>query len=312
MKIKKEYILLGLLMASSIGYLVFQKTDRIHYALPALAELKADDITVIEIIRYGKTSTLRKEGKVWLISPQNWRADLTKVSEMLDTLARLKVTDLVSESGDYDRYQLDAKGKALLKAYAGKELRLELTVGKAAPTYNHTYIMLPGDERVYLAGGDLPRLFLVPVPELRDMVVFAVSPPEISRIEIERGTGKTVLTKSELAQEAPKNVTSGEKTKLFTWMNDKGTVVDKADIDSFLSALSKVYCGEYLDDAMRPLLKSPLMTVRLIGPGEHSLSVYQKEGDKIPALSSENASPFVLPDYKFEEMEKSINKILEK
>ena len=36
MKIKKEYILLALLIASSVGYLIFQKTDRVHYTLPSL------------------------------------------------------------------------------------------------------------------------------------------------------------------------------------------------------------------------------------------------------------------------------------
>lgn len=306
MKIKKEYLLLALLIASSIGYLIFQKTDRLHYTLPVLNTVKAEEITSIEVTHEGKTTVLTKKDSDWIISPQNWRADGTKVSEMLDTISRLAVTDLVSESGDYERYQLDEKGRAVLKVYAGKNLLRELTVGKAAPTYNHTYVMLPGEKGVYLAAGDLPRLFLVPQSELRDMVVFSVTPADITRIEIERKGKRSVLVKTESTEEK-----ADDKTKLFVWKKDSGATIDKAEVDAFLAGLSKVYCGEYLDDAAKEQMTSPEITIMMKGAGENRLSIFPKEGDKLPALSSQNDSPFLLPDYKYEEIEKFLNKALE-
>ena len=312
MKIKKEYILLALLIASSIGYLVFQKTDRIHYTLPSLDEVKADGITAIEITREGETTTLKKQDKSWHITPQNWRADQTKVTEMLDVLANLTITDLVSETKDFERYELDEGNKAIIKAFAGDVLRRDLMVGKAAPTYNHTYVMLPGDERVYLASGDLPRLFLVSPSELRDMVVFSVTPTDINYIEIEHKGKKTVLTKSEVPQETDNASSSEEKTKVFTWKNDKGETVDKVEIDTLLAGLAKVYCGEYLDDALKAGLAGPETVVAMKGTEAHDLSIFPKTGDKVPALSSQSESPFVMPDYKLEEMEKILSRILVK
>jgi hypothetical protein len=310
MKIKKEYLLLALLIASSMGYLLFQKADRLHYRLPDLKEVKAQDITRIEIARGTETYVLSREGETWLISPQKWRLDRTKASEMTQALADLAITDLVSESGAYERYELDDKRKAVLKAYAGKSQVRELVVGKAAATFNHTYVMLPGDQKVYLAGGDLPRLFLVPVSDLRDMLVFSLSPVEITRMDIEHAGVKTTLTKVEDTPAAGTDTPEG--TKLYTWKDQSGTVVDKADVDTFLSGLSKVYCGEYLDHAAKELLVSPVTSLVLTGTRKYALSIFAKDNDKTPALSSETASPFVLPDYKVEETEKFLRGVTKK
>ncbi len=313
MKIKKEYILLALLIASSVGYLIFQKTDRVHYTLPSLEAVQPDGITTIDITREGKTASLKKQAESWLIAPQDWRADSTKVSEMLDVLANLAVTDLVSETKDYDRYELDERSRATIKAYAGQEPRRDLIVGKAAPTHNHTYVMLPGDGRVYLASGDLPRLFLVSPSDLRDMVVLSMTPADIDRIEIEHKGRKTALVRSEVPQDKEKNGSaSQDRPKVYTWKNDRGVPVDKADVDTLLAVLAKLYCGEYLDDAMKTVLKAPETVIVMKGTGEHVLSIFAKSQDRVPALSSQSESPFVMPDYKLEEMEKGLGRILEK
>ncbi len=310
MKIKKEYLLLALLIASSIGYLLFQKADRLHYRLPVLQEVKAQDITRIEVVRGKETHVFVREGASWLISPQKWRMDPARASEMTQALSELAITDLVSESGAFERYGLDDKGKAVLKAYAGQKLVRELVVGKAAPTFNHTYVLLPGDKKVYLAGGDLPRLFLAPASELRDMLVFSITPGEITRMDIEHAGVKTTLTKVEDTPAAGTETPEG--TKRYTWKDPSGTVVDKADVDSFLSGLSKVYCGEYLDDNAKQGLVSPVTSLVLTGSREYTLSIFARDNDKIPSLSSETASPFVLPDYKYEEMDKFLKSVTRK
>jgi hypothetical protein len=236
--------------------------------------------------------------------------DQTRVSEMTQALSDLAITDLVSESGAFERYELDDKRKALLKAYAGQKLVRELVVGKAAPTFNHTYVMLPGDTKVYLAGGDLPRLFLAPASELRDMLVFSLTPAEITRMDIEHAGVKATLTKVEDAPAAGTDTPKG--TRLYTWKDQSGTVVAKAEVASFLAGLSKVYCGEYLDEAANPRLVSPVTSLVLAGSREHTLSIFARDKDKIPALSSETSSPFILPDYKYEEMDKFLRSVTRK
>lgn len=314
MKVKKEYILLALLIISSVGYLVMQKTDRVHYTLPALEALDAEAISGIEILREGAVTKLTRHDASWRISPQNWRADQTRVSEMVGALAKLTVTELVSESKDYDRYQLDEGRKAVIRAYAGAEVRREFSIGKAAPTYNHTYVALPGDERVYLAGGDLPRLFAVQPSEFRDMLVLSLSPRDIERIEIRHRGKVSTIAKSEVPPGDAVREAADDRAKVYTWKNGRGGTVEKADVDTFLAGLATVYCGEYLDDALKAGLSDPETVIVMSAAGgstEHRLSIFPKTEGGAPALSSLSESPFVMPEYKMEEMEKSLNKILE-
>lgn len=303
-RINKEYVLLALLIASTLGYLIYQKADRIHYRLPKTAPLKPDEITSMEIAHDGGTTILRKAaGGTWIIEPAGWKADPAKIGEMKEAMAGLAITDLVSETGDYARYRLDGRNRGVIRAYAGKRIVRDLFVGKAAPTYNHTYVMLPGDERVYLAGGDLGRLFMAPAGEIRDMLVFSVSSPEVVELRIEHEGAKAVLTRSPAQGR-------GKAAQEIQWKNESGSRVDKADVDGLLAALAKIYCGEYLADSEKGALKAPVTTIEVMGPSRAVLSVYEEKNGKIPAVSSQNPSPFVMPDYKHEEIKKAVFKIL--
>lgn len=312
MNVKKEYILLALLIASSIAYLVFERTDRVHYTLPKLKTVKMDEITKIEISRAGSTIALMKKDNSWYISPNNWRADQTKISEMLDKLSGLTVTDLVSESKTYERYALDDKNKMILKAYSGNVLKRELDVGKVATTNQHTYIRFPGNDKVYLASGDLPRMFQTPAAELRDMLVFSINPPDITGISIEQHGKKIALNREELPPDKSQKKPQKDAVKLSIWKDEKGTVVDKAKIDAFLAVLSKIYCEGYLDDAMKASLTNPVIILKVKGSKEYSLSIFDKTLEKIPALSSQSESPFVFPGYKLDTLKKSLDEIAKK
>jgi hypothetical protein len=63
---------------------------------------------------------------------------------------------------------------------------------------------------------------------------------------------------------------------------------------------------------MKASLTKPAMILKLKGPKEYTLFIYDKYGEKIPSLSSMNESPFVLPGYKFEALQKSMEDIMGK
>ncbi|MBW1691689.1 MAG: DUF4340 domain-containing protein [Deltaproteobacteria bacterium] len=66
---------------------------------------------------------------------------------------------MVSESRDYSRYQLDDEHKITVKAYIGEKLTRELDVGKAAPSYRHTFVRLKENEFVYHARENFRNAF---------------------------------------------------------------------------------------------------------------------------------------------------------
>ena len=100
MKIKKEYIILLAIILLLTLYLIFHKEDRTHYKLPEVPEIVEADITKIELVQESSIVMNRKDNS-WRITPQGYLADKNMVSDMLDTIEELSLTDLVSESESY-------------------------------------------------------------------------------------------------------------------------------------------------------------------------------------------------------------------
>lgn len=171
MKAKKEYMVLVLIIIAGWSYLVFHKDDRIQYKLPFIPKIEIDTITNLEISNRGETITLERQEKNWLLTPQNYPADGAKIKSMLFQIEDIEITDLVSESKAYDRYQLNAENKISIKAWAGDKLLREFDVGKEAATFQHTFFRLPESSSVYHARGDFRRKFELSAAELRDREV---------------------------------------------------------------------------------------------------------------------------------------------
>ena len=100
-----------------------------------------------------------KEGSDWKIVPENYSADPQKVKDMLAVVEGLTLTELISESKNYQRYDLDAKDSVRLKCWVKDGLRFELLIGKPAGSFNHTFVKLPEDDEVYHAKGNFRNKF---------------------------------------------------------------------------------------------------------------------------------------------------------
>ena len=106
MKIKKEYIILIIVIAALSGYLYFQRADRVHYELPDVSAIDEKEITRIEIASGQESIKLNKKDGTWHISEQEYPADAKKTEDMLRVFKDLAITDLVSESKNYILYDL--------------------------------------------------------------------------------------------------------------------------------------------------------------------------------------------------------------
>ena len=117
MKVKKQYIILAVLIVALRLYLVFHKRDRTLYELPVLQEVPVAEITKIEISKPdGTTIALEKTDDRWLIAPEAYPAEAGKMSVVLESLGNLTLTALVSESKSYERYGLSKEEKIGVKA----------------------------------------------------------------------------------------------------------------------------------------------------------------------------------------------------
>jgi hypothetical protein len=298
MKNKKEILLITLAIVVLTGYLVTRKTDRTEYKLPDFPAISPSDISALEISRKDSTIRIEKTDTGWVIQPNQFPADKGKLDEMLNALDRFSLTALVSESGNLTRYELDDDHKIRIRAWAGNDLKRDLEMGKAASTYQHTFVRLPDTPQVYHALGNLRTQFDQTVKNLRNKIVMSFQPEDITEISIIMGGKPTKLVKSEPASE------SDPKTDA-SWKTDRGQPADMAAVNRILGALSHLRCESYPE---KPTPGDPgkiHSEFHLKGKTDLSLTIFEKSSpnDKgHPAVSSDTPYSFVLADHTVESL----------
>jgi hypothetical protein len=302
MKVKKEYIVLAVLIVALSLYLIFHKRDRAQYELPVLQEVPVAEITKIEIYKPGgSTIALERKDDGWIILPEAYPAEAGKVSIMLESIGKLTLTALVSESKSYERYGLGKEEKIGVKAWAGKELKRDFEVGKAASSFQHTFVKMAGDDRVFHARENLKGRFDLTVDHLRDKTVLKFEPAEMQSIELSDGKKTLSLTRKPIPVEvgASKDKEPPSPQAQAVWESPEGKV-DESKVTELLSALSNLKCRAYIYDRKKSDFKEPVYTIQLKGLEEHALSFFakdEKNKNDYPAISSQNDSPFLLPQY---------------
>ena len=83
MKIKKEYFILAVILIALILYLVLHRSNRTHYQLPELSEISGKHISKLEITTKSGSIVFNKKDNTWHIEPKGFRADSTKVKNIL-------------------------------------------------------------------------------------------------------------------------------------------------------------------------------------------------------------------------------------
>ncbi|MBN2060106.1 MAG: DUF4340 domain-containing protein, partial [Deltaproteobacteria bacterium] len=299
---KKEYIILFLIILALVLYLFLRDRDRTHYQLPLLTEIPRNEISMIEIIKPDTTIVVKRKDKDWAVTPEDYPANNFSVESMLGFLEKPVITAMVSESKNYERYGLDENKKITVKAYSGDTLRREVEIGNTTPAFQQTFIRLAGDYRVYHGRENLRHEFDRTVDELRDKIILSFQKEEINKIEITRENDVLLLTKKAVSpgedQDTDKDKGAGSET---VWVNSDGDGVDESELDSFLATMSNLSCNNYIYDIKREELTDPLCVVKLEGEKEYVLSIFPKKDINIqsyPSLSSENDYPFMLIGWK--------------
>ncbi len=319
MKLKKEYFILAGVMVALILYLVLHRSNRTHYKLPDIASVSGKQISKLEIGKPGKTIVLNKKDNTWHIGPKAYPADSEKVKNMLDVIEKLTLTALVSESKNYVRYDLANDKKITVKAWQGKTLSREFDIGKAANTYQHTFVRLATDPNVYHARGNFRQKFDPTVDELRDKTVLAYTQKDIREITLTHDKKTMTLSQKQVSEQEDKKkdkqdtISEKPETKIV-WQDAEGKKIDNAKVNRLLSFLNRLECETYTTDEKKEDLKNPTHALTLKGKKEYGLSVFaktDKDEKNYPAISSENDYPFLLSDSQVNSIKSKIEDIME-
>ncbi len=295
MKMKKEYLILGIVIAALAVYLYQRSADRTHYTLPALPAVAAADIDKIQMARGAETVVLvRRDGR-WQIDPPGYPVDSKLAQEMLDTLSGLTLTALVSESKNYALYELDDAHKANVKAWQGEQLKRDIDVGKAAPSFRHTFVRIAGDDRVFHGQDNFSFRFRTRIEDLRDKTVLAFNRPDIQEVRITKDGATLTIAPAPAATDAPAAGPGGAKD----WQSSDGRPVNGAAVEALLGELFNLQADAFIEGRDKASFNQPVYTVALKGPQEYTLALFAPAGGDSkdhPAVSSGSAYPFSLSE----------------
>ncbi len=317
-KVKKEYLVLALLIVALSGYLFWQRQERTAYKLPALPAVERDAITRIEIDRPGHPQVhLKSVNGSWHVGAEEYAADGDKIKGMLDIISSLQLTALVSETRSYDRYELDEAHRIRVRAWAGDNLKRDMAIGKSAPTYRHTFVRVGEDPSVYHAREDFRGRFDRDLDQMRDKSVMAFKRDTIRSLTLQAGSGEPVrFTRQGPAESASDKDAKEAKAPAPPWLDAKGQPADSATIDQVLGSLATLECAAYLYDKTKTDLegKDPQYILTLEGEKSLRLVLFAPEGSgeaekQRAAISSENDYPFLLSAFLSKELAEQIDKL---
>lgn len=274
-RIKTTYIVLIALVVLLSLYLILRSGDRIQYLIPRLDSLSVID--EVEIGQGGETIRLVLAGERWKVQSEGYNVDPEIMLQILEIVRNLQLTDLVSVTGNYGAYDLDDSSRIQVAAFMdGKPLR-SFNLGKRSPTYDHTYIKLADDDRVFQIPGDVRSLFGSTKEGLRDKTVLSFDKDSIGEIRTEE-PGRTLALKLNRDDSS--------------WLANSGEVWDSSLVDKVLDLLSELTAFDFRepDDPDG----DPVFSISLIGNEPHTLTIYEKRGNLYPARSSQTEYPFTL------------------
>ncbi len=306
MTLKKEYVLLGIVIVALGLYLFLNQRDRVHYTLPETPRLETADITRIEIEKAGDKLTLKRADDQWRLLPGDYPVDSAQVVPMLRSIAELTVTALVSETQSFARYDLDADRRIDVRAYSKDELVRRLVVGKAASTFRHTHVLVDEDKNVYHAAGSFRWEFDKSVDDLRDKTVLTFDRSAITAINLTAEGQPLVVEKQAPAPDKATAKTSApaegqtEAPEEPRWLTSAGEPVDASTVEQLLSALTPLKCSTFLEDAPPAADATPRYRLELKGAESKTLEIFGPAEDTesdYTARSSDSPYPFKLSEF---------------
>jgi hypothetical protein len=278
-----RFLLPALIIVGLVLFQTLRERDRVLYELPQIEAFAAADADRVELSRGGRGIIVHRTDAGWVLEPGDFPADGVLMNTLLETLAQIRPTDLISQYGAYGRFELDPESALRVSAYQGEELLRTIDVGKQAGTRQHTYVRLAGDPRVYQARGNLAERFPFGPDALRDKVVLTFEPATVVGI-VARSPGEVLALQRLPAEEdaAPQ------------WATAAGAAWDAAKVEESLQRMAQLTTFRFADAAPAAGSEVLELTLTTDAGSVHEVRVFGRVDNSYPATSSGSAYPFLL------------------
>jgi len=321
MKIRKEAVILGIVIVALSLYLIFNKDDRSLYDLPQLEAVSASEISKITLTSVENDILFTQKAGKWVINEAAWPGDEANIKKVADIAANLNLTTLISESKNFERYDLDPDHKITLKAWKGDTLVREFDVGKGASGHRHTFVKLADDHRVYHAKDNFRSRVQGDADRFRNKTVLSFETDTIEQVQItkvdEKGSHQGTFTKEAASQKDEKASDNDAAAETLAdvkpiWKNADGEVVKESELTKLIDDMSGLKCKSYVYDRKKEDFKDTIASITFRGPQEYTLKIYDREkgASEYPAVSSQNDDAFFIPKWQADQVIKALTDIV--
>ena len=222
------------------------------------------------VIKKGNVSAyIFQENDEWKVAKEkgseSYKADKSKVQEILKNIKEEKKVEVVSKSKAYYKYELDEENRIDIKAYYKEKEVAYLSIGKSANNYSSYYTLLKNDSNIYQLVGQIRDTFFYEVKELRDKKVYSFNAEDILSLKIDKGVKSVTLMKKNvnknINQKAISKVKEVQEKKGdlkeidLMWKDEANKEYKKYEIDDIVNTISNLKVDKFLEESSKEFTK---------------------------------------------------------
>jgi len=291
---KKQLLILGsifvfLLLVVLIFENPFRKSDyqkKVEEATALFPDFNKEQVTKIEIIAKGETTTLSKQNEQWVVtSMDNYPADSESVDELLNKVAEFDNANRVSDNPkNQAEFQVDSSGVEAKLMDANNKMLAHLFAGKTTPGIFSSYVRVADSNDVYEGQGYLQSVFDKGTRTWKDRTIFNFNKGIVTEI----------------------NITSPEETvelqldaeNKWQMLQPMTAAANQTEVDNLLTAFSQLKTDDFAEakELVEYGLDSPTSSISAILNDGRTATLHlgKEEGGKLYVKSEDKNTVFML------------------
>ena len=257
------------------------------------------DVKSDEIIITRPSGTIKlyvKEGK-WVINDEAFPADEKAVADVEKQFKDIRLSDLISKKGFYNKYDLTPDRYSEIIFKKGEAVFRKFKLGKKSSTGRHTFVRVDDRPEIYLAEGTFDQVLNKTLDDYRDKNVVSIKKDSVSEVTIEYLGSRLALVREKKGG-AGRDKTAAKKSAAEKWVitGQETVPVDAVKVDAILAGLDPLRAASFLEIQKETLSQRVCGIQIKAGKKEIAVAIYKKD-NKFIATSSENQFVYVLDNW---------------
>jgi hypothetical protein len=245
---RKTWIFLGVIIAltSAIAFHKYVNFSNVPSVEPWDGE--ADEIVIVN--RGAAPLSIHKIKGEWVVGDKNIPADTAAVSTIESKMKELAFSELVTRKKFYERFDLsDSRAIRITVKREGSVLR-DVLIGKKSSVGDLSYVKLPDQPEVYIAGGNLAAECDRNTGSIRSKTLLALTVDAIESVTVRAGGETYTLSREQGKAQEKKDPMQDKPTQPGKWIvAGRAGEANQNKVNEFLSEFASVAAQDFPEES---------------------------------------------------------------